>query len=35
MDINQAALEAHARWRGKLDIAPKMALDTPEALSLT
>ena len=34
MDINQAALEAHARWRGKLDIAPKMALDTPEALSL-
>ena len=34
MDINQAALEAHARWRGKLDIAPKMTLDTPEALSL-
>ena len=34
MDINQAALEAHARWRGKLDISPKMSLDTPEALSL-
>lgn len=34
MDINQAALEAHARWRGKLDIVPKMTLDTPEALSL-
>ncbi|MBO4676178.1 MAG: NADP-dependent malic enzyme [Oscillospiraceae bacterium] len=34
MDINKAALEAHARWRGKLDISPKMTLDTPEALSL-
>ena len=34
MDINQAALEAHARWRGKLDISPKMSLDGPEALSL-
>ncbi len=34
MDINQAALEAHASWRGKLDISPKMTLDTPEALSL-
>ena len=34
MDINKAALEAHAQWRGKLDISPKMALDTPEALSL-
>ena len=34
MDINKAALEAHARWRGKLDISPKMPLDAPEALSL-
>ena len=34
MDINQRALEAHARWRGKLTVDPKMALDTPEALSL-
>jgi malate dehydrogenase (oxaloacetate-decarboxylating) len=34
MDINKAALEAHARWRGKLTIDPKMTLDSPEALSL-
>ena len=34
MDINQAALEAHAAWRGKLTVDPKMTLDTPEALSL-
>ena len=34
MDINKAALEAHAKWRGKLETVPKMTLDTPEALSL-
>ena len=34
MDINKAALEAHAQWRGKLETVPKMTLDTPEALSL-
>ncbi len=34
MDINQRALEAHAEWRGKLTVDPKMTLDTPEALSL-
>ena len=34
MDINKAALEAHAKWRGKLETIPKMTLNTPEDLSL-
>ncbi len=34
MDYAQESLKLHARWRGKLDIVPKMAVATKQDLSL-
>ena len=34
MDYLKESLKAHAAWRGKLEITPKVRVDTPEALSL-
>ncbi len=34
MDHLKASLEAHARWRGKLAVTPKVPVTTPEELAL-
>lgn len=34
MDYNQAALKAHAKWKGKLETTPKMAIKTIDDLSI-
>ena len=34
MDIMKRSLEEHYAWRGKLEITPKMKVDSPEALAL-
>ncbi|GHU72700.1 malate dehydrogenase [Clostridia bacterium] len=34
VDIAARSLEAHARWRGKLEITPRAAVDNADALSL-
>ena len=34
MDYAKESLRLHAQWKGKLDIQPKMAVDTKDALSL-
>ena len=34
MDYLKASLEAHAQWRGKLSVEPKVPVDSTEALSL-
>ncbi len=33
-DVKQQAMELHRQWAGKLEITPRMAVDTKEALSL-
>ena len=34
MDYKKLAMEKHAEWRGKIEIALRAAVDTPEALSV-
>ena len=34
MDFNEMSLEEHYKWRGKLDIVPKMPLNTTKDLSI-